>query len=75
MGEAGPVGKRGPRGPRGPEGPAGEADAESVMQAIEDDPDKVREIVNDGGPTTNDICDEFFYSGNETLRDIWLSAC
>jgi hypothetical protein len=75
-GARGVRGLRGPRGPAGYRGPAGEIDADAVFTALEDDPFRASEAVNDGGPTTSALCDEFFYQRDwDPLRSIWLAAC
>jgi hypothetical protein len=76
LGAEGSHGLRGPRGPAGQEGPAGQIDSEAVLTALEEDPFRAAQAVNDGGPTTSQLCDEFFYQRDwDPLRSIWLSAC
>jgi hypothetical protein len=77
-GDPGPEGPGGPRGARGPEGqpgPAGEVDEESVFTAIENDPSRVADTVNDGGPTTAELCDAFNLYGGDVLADVYLLGC
>ena len=77
-GEAGPsgeVGRRGPPGPAGPEGPAGELDDDSVFTAIEGDPGRVADAVNDGGPATAELCDAMNLWGGDVLADVYLYGC
>jgi hypothetical protein len=75
-GAQGVRGRRGPRGSVGPRGPAGEVDADAVFTALEDDPFRASQAVNDGGPTTSALCDEFFYQRDwDPLRSIWFAAC
>lgn len=75
-GTRGVRGQRGPRGPVGPRGPAGEVDADAVFAALEDDSYRASLAVNDGGPTTSALCDEFFYERDwDPLRSIWYAAC
>ncbi|WP_028061174.1 hypothetical protein [Candidatus Solirubrobacter pratensis] len=71
VGAPGPRGDRGPRGRTGPTGPSGQADEESVFTAIEGDPDRLRQVANDGGPTTSDLCSQFLQSDAGTLNDIY----
>jgi hypothetical protein len=75
VGTPGPAAERGSRGRTGPQGPAGEADEESVYSAIESDPDRVREAVMNGGPTTSDLCDGLLASNAGPLNDLYTYAC
>ncbi len=77
-GDAGPEGPRGLRGepgPDGPRGPAGEVDEESVFTAIENDPSRVADAVNEGGPSTSELCDAINLWGGELLTDVYLFGC
>jgi len=75
VGERGARGERGPRGRTGPAGPAGQADEESVFEAIESDPERARQAVNDGGPSTSELCDAFLQSDASALNDIYYYGC
>jgi Collagen triple helix repeat (20 copies) len=75
-GTQGVAGERGPRGRLGPQGSPGEVDEESVWTAIESDPARLSDTANDGGPSTNDLCSDFQFSGVEPLEDIYyLGSC
>ncbi|WP_156028359.1 hypothetical protein [Candidatus Solirubrobacter pratensis] len=47
-----------------------------MFTAIEGDPERARQAVNDGGPSTSELCDAIFYQRDyEPLRSIWYDAC
>lgn len=78
--EAGP---RGEQGPTGDAGPVGEVDEEAIWGAIESDPARVAQAVQDDldpSPATvseelDQLCSAISLSGVDVLTDLYLSGC
>lgn len=52
-----------------------EGDPDRLMNLLEQDSQRVREIVNDGGPTTADLCSALDLSSNPDVNDISFYGC
>lgn len=57
------------------EGAQAEFDPELAWQAVESDPERLQQLVNDGGPTTADLCASLQSSSNGAVSDVGYYGC
>jgi hypothetical protein len=52
-----------------------EGDPDRLMNMLEQDRERLREIVNDGGPSTADLCSALDLSSNPDVNDVSFYGC
>lgn len=52
-----------------------ESDPERLLNLLEWDSDRLRDLVNDGGPTTADLCSALDLSSNPDVNDVSFYGC